>query len=428
MFSIIGEALNFGGRRLGLIASVAWLPLVLLLIVDMATLFSYASVIAGRRITFADVSSFLEVERFLTQYVAAGWQNAPGKMGLITLVSFLFHVVLVSTFIVPLIRYTGLGERPVSRFINIPFGTDQIRFILAGLASSLFILVVVLLPIAATSYFIMQYIVEALTKTMASFPDPESLHTIEIVSAGQSILEQGTIWIYDLAIPLVAAAPFALIVWVLGVLHFHPKNRPNAQGSGNVILRALTILTVVGLLGLLIFWVLRALTVQSIATAGSVTADTVSLTGSPVTSVLIFAVLGLILAFYFNTRLLAYPGVAVCQRSLHPGSTLTVSRGWNLLKLPVIVFVLSLFLLVVQATANILILPFILSTINLLFQATETSTRLLNSGVKGEWVLPMFTWIWAVAQIIINLFIAFFSYGVFAALYGRLYRDSTQAV
>ena len=36
IFSVVGEALNFGGRRMETIARVAWLPLLLSMIATMA--------------------------------------------------------------------------------------------------------------------------------------------------------------------------------------------------------------------------------------------------------------------------------------------------------------------------------------------------------------------------------------------------------
>ena len=427
MFSVIGEALHFGGRRLGLIARTAWLPMLLLLVVDMATIFSYASVIAGRVITFTDVVSFAQVESFAALNISAGWENAPGKIGLIMGVSLVFQIILVSTFMAPLIRYVGLGERPLAGLFQMSFGADQLRFILSGVASSLFIFVVVVLPIAVTCLFIIQYIVEALTQTMASFPNPDSLHTIEIIPAGQGILERGSLWVYDLAIPLVAAAPFAIMMWVISVLHFHPRNRPNAGEDSNVFLRSLTVLAIGALVGGISFWLLRNAATVSIAAESNVSADAVQLAGSPVTSILVFAIVSIFMMLYFNIRLFAYPGVAVCQGSLRLGPTLAASRGWNVFKLPIIIMVLMLFLAVLQLTMSVLILPFLSSTLTLLFHATEASTRLVNSGVKGEWVYPLFVWLGAISKIIINLLVAFFNYGVLAALYGRLYRDSAEA-
>ena len=426
MFSIIGEALNFGGRRLELIARVAWLPVLLLLIVDMATTFAYLSAIAGKTITFTDVNTMLQAKQLYAKYAQQGWASAPGKMATIAFVNVAFSIILISSFMAPLIRYAGLGERPRRGLFRMPFGPDQIRFIVAGLASALFIIIIAVLPTAGAGFYVMQYIVDAMSQTMASFPDPESLHTIEFVSSGQAIVNSGGAWVYDFALPLAAAAPFALIVWIIGVLHFHPRNRPGAREGGSLIMRAIVVLLVAGALVGSFYGMLRVSALQSMA-QNPQTASLENFSGTGVNSLLIFATITLLLVFYLNIRLFAWPGVAVCRRSLALGETLRVSRGWNLIRLPIVIAALALFLTTAVIVINTLILPMVLSTLNVLFQATETSTRLVNSGVKGEWVLPLFIWIWNFFKIAVNFLWTFFSYGVIAALYGRLYRDSAQS-
>jgi hypothetical protein len=424
MFSIIGESLNFGARRLELIARVAWLPVLLILIVDMSAMFAYLSVIAGRVVTFADVNSFLQAEQYLTQYSARGWAGAPEKMALIAGVNLTLKIILISSFIAPLIRYAGLGERPRPGLIRLPFGADQVRFLIAGLASIVVVLIVVAAPIAGASFFVMKAIVEAMSQTMASFPDPDSLHTIKLVSSGEGVIASGGAWMFDIALPLAAAAPFALLVWLIGVVHFHPGNRPHAGEGGNLFLRVLVVFAVTGALAGSAFFLLRGAAVQSI---GQSAGGESGLAGTPVHAVLIFGVLALMLVAYFNLRLFPWPGVAVCRRSLAPGPTLAVTRGWNLLRLPVILVLIGGFLLTMTLVINVIILPAILSTLNVLFEATEASTRLVNSGAKGEWVRPLFVWIWNLSKIGVNFLWTFFSYGVVAGLYGRLYRESAEA-
>ncbi len=427
MSSIIGEALNFGGRRLELIARVAWLPVLLLLIVDMATTFAYLSVIAGKTITFADVNSMLQAKQYFAKYAQQGWATKPAGMAVIAAVNMALSIILLSSFMAPLIRYAGLGERPGPGLFRMPFGPDQLRFIIAGFASALFVLVIAVLPAAGAGFYVTKYIVAAMSQTMASFPDPDSLHTIEIVTSGQAILDRGSAWIYDLALPLAAAAPFALLIWILAILHFHPKNRPNAGEGGNIILRALVVLLIAGALVGSFYASLRFSAMQSM-TQSAETANLENFSGTAVNAMLIFAAVSLILVGYLNLRLFAWPGVAVCRRSLALGSTLQVTRGWNLIRLPVIIGLIGLFLTTAVIAINAIILPMVLSTLNVLFQATETSTRLVNSGAKAEWVLPLFVWIWNFFKIAVNFLWTFFSYGVIAALYGRLYRESAQSV
>lgn len=425
MFSVIGEALHFGARRMGVIARVAWLPVLLLLVLDLATVFAYLSVIAERTITFTEVTTYYEAQQLLTRYAERGWSTAPAKMAGITIGSMALQVLLVASFQVPLIRYAGLGERPRNGLIRLAFGPDQIRFLGAAAASFLFILVVVTGPVAATSLFVSQSIVDAMSQTMASFPEPDSLHTIKIVSAGEQLIADGTAWTMDLALPLIAAAPFALLIWLVGFIHFHPENRPFAKSGHNFVLRAALVLAIVGGIGAAIYWVMRGLALQSIVAAGG--DPSTGLTGTPVNSALIFSIIAIFLIGYVNLRLFPYPGVAVCEKSMALGPTLSATRGWNLLRLPLIIAIIMAFLLVVSVVINTVALPMVLSTLSTLFQATETSTRLVNSGAKAEWVAPFFVWVWNFTKIGVNFLWTFFSYGVIAGLYGRLYRDSREA-
>ncbi|MEO1251743.1 MAG: hypothetical protein AAFW81_05285 [Pseudomonadota bacterium] len=427
MFSTIGEALNFGGRRLDLIARVAWLPVLLLLIVNMASVFAYLSIIAGRGVTFTDVTTFFNAESLLQRFAAQGWARSPGQMAGVTAISLFLQTILVASFMAPLVRYAGLGERPAPGLFRAPFGVDQLLFIVAGAASFMIGFFIVMLPIAATSFYVMKYIVEAMSQTMASFPDPESLHTIEIVSSGKGIIESGAAWVFDLALPIAAAAPFAVIVWLIAFLHFHPRNRPASGSESNPFMRGVVVFIAAGALAGSTFLWMRGAAVQSMGQAADAANAGVNLTGTPIHAILIFATVGVLLVGYFNLRLFAWPGVAVCRRSLTLGPTLAVTRGWNLLRLPAILLIVGFALLTMIVVINALILPAALTTLQTLFQATETTTRLLNSGAAGEWVRPLFLWIWNFTKIAVNFLWTFFSYGVIAGLYGRLYREGEAA-
>ena len=66
----------------------------------------------------------------------------------------------------------------------------------------------------------------------------------------------------------------------------------------------------------------------------------------------------------------------------------------------------------------------LLQLLTALYQAVASYTRLISSGVTGEWVQPFFVWLWNGFKILANIFWTFFFYGVLAGLYGRLYRES----
>ncbi|WP_425409135.1 hypothetical protein [Hyphococcus sp.] len=430
ILSVIGDALNFGGRRMETIARVAWLPLSLLLLANMAAVFGYLSIIAGRVITFEDIPNYLSATQLYTQHAATGFANNAAGMWSITAALTFLQTVLVASFMAPLIRYAGLGEKPAPGVIRAPFGPDQVRFIVAGLFSFLFVALLVFGPVAGASYYALKYIVAAMTETRAVFPDPESLHTIEFTTAGATLAEQGMAWIYSHALPAAFVAPFAIILWIIVFLHFSPRNRPQAPERGNAILRALVTLMATAAFLAVAYFALRQEVLQSYQQIAGLSGDAAkNLAGSPVDAILIFGIVAYLLIGYFNLRLYPYPAVAVCRKSFSFAGAFQTTRGWNILKLWVILTFVSLFLLFVQVVIiNGLFLGALLPwIINSLYAATAVSTRLVNSGVTGEWVLPTFVWIWNITKILFNIFWSFFSFGVAAGLYGRLYRETEAA-
>ncbi|PQA87530.1 hypothetical protein [Hyphococcus luteus] len=443
IFSVVGESLHFGGRRMETIARVAWLPVLLSMIASMAAVFAMASVIAGQVITFADIPSFASAQQQVGRYAARGFQNNPGAMWTITLASLLAQGILTASIIAPLIRYAGLGEKPAPGIVHAPFGDGELRFLAASLFSLLFVAVLVFGPVALTTFYTLKYIAAALSQTMASFPNPESLHTIEITTVGDAVAESGQSWIYNRIIPLAAAAPLAILFWLFLFFHFAPENRPNAPEPGNAVLRALTTFAVAVLLlaGAYFFFAELMLSRfrENVGFLGYVSslfdAANLNMTGvlkslnftmqAPSARVLFFGVVSFFVMNYISLRLFAYPGVVVCRKSMALGGVFSVTRGWNILRLAVILTLIGLLLFVVQAVVlNAVLLPLVLRSLQVLASATAVSTKLVNSGVTAEWVMPFFVWVWNIIKILVNIVWAFFSFGVTAGLYGRLYRES----
>ncbi len=443
IFSVTGEALHFGGRRMETVARVAWLPLLLSMVASMAAVFAMASVIAGERITFGDIPSYSNIAQQVAKYAGRGFQNDPAAMWSITLASLAAQTLLTASFMAPLIRYAGLGEKPAPGLVRAPFGPDQLRFIFSSLFGTVFVAILVFGPMAAATFYTLKYIVAATPETFASFPDPNSPHTIEIKTAGDQAAAAGRSWVYNSAIPLMAAAPLALLFWALLFFHFAPKNRPNAPARGNVFLRALATLAGAALLLALAYFVFAEAVmtefrgnmtflgvVSSIASLGVDMSGV--LTGldftmkSPSARVLFFGVASFFVMNYLSLRLFAYPAVAVCRKSLAPHHMLAVTRGWNILRLFVIIALLFGILSLVQVyVLNALLFERVLPwVVNILYQATAVSTKLVNSGVTADWVRPLFVWIWNIVKILVNIFWSFFSFGVTAGLYGRLYREN----
>ncbi len=444
IFSVVGESLNFGGRRMETIVRVAWLPVLLSLVAGMAGVFAMLSIVAERLITFSDIPTFAGAQQQLGQFAARGFQNHPGAMWTIMLAGLAVQAILTASFMAPLIRYAGLGEKPTPGFMHAPFGPDQMRYVVSSLFSLLFVAVLVFGPMAAVSCYTRKYIVAAKSEDMASFPDPGSLHTIEITTAGDRAAAAGKSWLYNRAIPLSAAAPVALLFWAFLFFHFAPKNRPHAPATGSTILRLLTTFVVAAGLMLAAYFFLAELMVtqfrgnvtflgflSSMAGAANIDMSGI-LTGldftmkAPSTRVLFFGAASFFVMNYVSIRLFAYPGVAVCRKSLALGDTLAVTRGWNILRLFAIVTLVTAILTFVQVyVLNAFLFQFLLpQVVSVLYQATSVSTKLVNSGVTADWVRPVFVWSWNITKIIANMFWSFFSFGVTAGLYGRLYRES----
>ena len=454
IFSVVGEALNFGGRRMATIMRVAWLPVVMLLILNMATVFAYLTVIFERVITFEDAVTFTVAKAALAGRFTQAFQTHPTEMWAITIASLFMQALLTASFMAPLIRYSGLGEKPHGGIIRMPFGADQIRYILAGVFSFLFIVLLILAPMAGATYYILKYIFEALSQTMASFPNADSLHTIEFVTVGEQLAANGSAWYLNLGIPLLAVVPFALMIWLLVFQHFHPRNRPNAHETGNPFLRGIVTMSVVAAAIFATYFAAQKTILSVFKSVGganqtfegivkaapenvqetlTTTLETIVPTletakqiiaNTPANAHVLIGAVIFLLVGYLNLRLYPYPGIVVNRKSMGFAKILRVTRGWNLIRMQVILLFIAGMMLVVQYLINNFALAQILNTLNSLYQLVATSTRLVGSGVTADWVYPLFVWIWNGIKILANIYWLFFSYGVVAGLYGRLYRES----
>lgn len=394
----------------------AWLPVSLLLVLNMATVFGSLSIAEGRLVTFADLpagATFQQIEIAAARARAAAIDAGSAWMSILQVASFIASAILISTFMAPLIRLAGLGERPAPGVIRAPFGPDQVRYLLAAVFGAFVTLAIVGLPLQATAAFILSIIVEALSRTYVSFPDANSLHTIDLADAENVLLARGELWVYDYGLWGVATVVLFLISVVIFTQHFRPANRARPAGVGNLPARALmtTILLAV-YVGLVV-----------------IGASAVLKTGLPDAANMAQAFLGLsaLVMLYVNLRLFPYQGVAVCRRSMAFAGTLRVTRGWNIMRLAVTLLLLGGFVLAVQALINAVAFPAALAGLQALFEATAVYTKFFNEGEQAPWVMPFFVWIWALIKILYNVFWTFFTFGVTAGLLGRLYRESEQA-
>lgn len=412
VFPVVGAALNFGLRRMETIMRVAWLPVVLLLVFNMASAFAILSIANDRFVTFADLAQGVSYNRVVMASQAAlakGLIAMSGPIWIVYALTTAIDMILVASFMAPLVRLSGLGEHPSPGIMKLAFGPDQLRYILASIVGFLATVVFVYGPVGAAAYWVIKYIVEALSQTYVSFPNPESLHTIELVSAADVLEKRGSLWYYLHGVPLMVAAGFAVAFWLFLNIHFHPKNRGEGAGAPNLIGRAFVTLLVMGAIAGLVWLLIHKADEQ----IGASIAALISI--------------GVVIAGYISLRVFPYGGVAVCRKSMGVGGMFHVTRGWNIFRMLGIVVLVAAFLFAVQFAVNVYLFWFLGATVNTLYAATLTATKLAHSGEAAPWVLPVFVWVWNGLKILVNIFLVFFNYGVAAGLQGRLYRESERA-
>lgn len=426
-FSIVGEALQFSTRRFETVMRVSLTPLALLLIFNMAAAFGYLSVANERIITFKDVAdagvSWAQASRLAENVAVKGLSEASSEIFAIYLASLVVNVILVASFMAPLVRYAGLGEKPARGLLRVPFGLDQIRFILAGFLSLLVFLLVVYAPISFATLNVIGFISTAMTTPFAQFPDPASLHTIDVISGADAF---GMRWIYQYQVWGAAAAGVAALLVFLFILHVRPKNEDKTAGIG-LLGRSLGVVSgVAAFLALCLFLyvtlvrtlngMLKSAGGQEIA--GALSIDTLGL--------VLFASAALAFAGFFSLRLFPYAGVAVCRRSMAFNGAFKVTRRYDLLRLALAFVILGVVLFGAQILLVWLGGGAAFAVVGYLAAAVESTMRLTGGGEGGEWVFPFFGWLWAVIGIIFTLLWTAFTYGVTAGLWGRLYKDSAK--
>ncbi len=419
VFSIAGEALNFGWRRFETILRVGWLPLSLLLVFNMATVFLWLSLAYGEAITFTDVAAsgarWGQIILLAQQKAAEG--AGSGAAIALQAGSLLVTAVLIASFMAPLIRYAGLGERPAPGFIRAPFGPDQIRFLAAGALAFVVFGAAVYLPISFVSLSVLEFLGAAMTTPYASFPEPDSLHTAQIVMGTERF---GVRWIYGWQVWGVAALAFAGLLFVAILAHVGPRAEDKRAGIG-ILGRALGVL-----LGLALYFGLAAVLFDLMIKAGAGAATAIGAAEIPRWSanglaIALFAAAAGGFALFISLRLYAYSGVATCRRSLALAGSLRVTRRYNVFRLLAVFALLG----VVLAGAQVL-LGFLTGQIGSalvgVIMAAQGAARL--GGGDEDAALRAGIWAWAFGGVIINALWALFTYGVTAGLLGRLYRES----
>jgi len=239
------------------------------------------------------------------------------------------------------------------------------------------------------------------------------LHTIELATGAEVLAARSEMWFYSLGLPVIAAAPFFIGLWAFLVFHFQPKNRAPGSGAPNIFLRAAVVLAT---LLVLLAGVPAAFTLMS---GAAVNAETQLFLGLYGLSIMIIG--------YVNLRMTPYNAIAVCRGSLAPAGLLNVTRGWNIARLGLILFFLALIIALIEFLISAIATPAVLSTIGTILVTLGSYTKLTNGSEDPSWVLPLWAWFVGILNVVVTLFWTFFSYGVTAGLYGRLFRESERA-
>ena len=420
VWAVAGEALNFGGRRFETILRVSWLPLLLILLMNMVTVFVTLSLAVDRPVTFAETGSYANAEANVARLMGQAWERAPGQMLALSCVAFAVNLLLLSSFMAPLIRYAATGVKPDRGLIHTPFGAEQIRYAISSTISGYLPLLLLLGPGLITLYFLNDYISES----YIAFPSENSLHTVKTTSLNDHLSRASELWFAGMAIPMwLLAIPILIPLFLVLYGHFHPRNRPGAANSQTrPLLRATSVTALIIAFAVLLLWL--GIGNLPIFTSVNEYLPQGQTSRLPVT-ITLTALSGLLI--YFNLRMFAYPGYAVLDRSLGFMSVLRASRGWNLIRMAGLMILFTLVTVGVQYVMNISITRIIAPALVNLMGFMISATRFLNSGFSADWVVPLVQWTWTLTRVLLNIAWMMFSYGALAGLYGRLYVHSSQS-
>ncbi|HBK93326.1 MAG TPA: hypothetical protein DDZ68_16830 [Parvularcula sp.] len=410
VFSIAGEALNFGWRRFETILRAGWLPLTLILVFNMASVFLWLSLAYGEAITFTDVAA--SGARW-PQVIALAQQKAAEQAGAgpalaLQAGSLIVTAMLVASFMAPLIRYAGLGERPARGLLRAPFGPDQIRFLAAGALSSVVFALAVYAPVTMMTTAVLGFMGTAMTTPYATFPDADSLHTAQIILGADRF---GVRWLYGWQVWSLAAAAFAALLISVVFGHVAPRAEDRKAGIGPLGRGLGTVLAFAAFFGAAAWLYAQAPGVAAL----DATAKADGLSG------VLFAVAAGAFAAFVGLRLFPYAGVAVCRRSMAIAGSLRVTRRFNLFRLLAVFGLLAAVLAGAQ-----LLLVFLTGQVGAaltgVIAAAQGAARL--EGGDANDALRAGIWLWAAGGVVANALWTLFTYGVTAGLMGRLYRES----
>lgn len=420
-----GEALHFAARRFETIARVSILPLALSLIFSMAATFAALSVAYGRVITFSDVADsdrFAAVRNAGAQALGQGLMQGSLPILVIVLAAIALNVILTASYMAPLIRYAGLGEKPPPGLIRAPFGPSQVRLVVASVATCATQIVIGLAPVAIAFFMIVETIQSAASRIYASFPDAGSLHTVDYVTGAEALGLRGTLWFYDYGLIAGAGAALTLAAFLILVLH-HGRRSDGARRSlaGRVGAGTATLLSYAALLaGAGALYGLLA----TFSPGGP--ARVLAMVGESAASraMALFGLGAFALICYVSARFAAYPAIAVCRASMAPAGLFALTRGGNVVRLLLSAMLLTLVLAFMQTMLSIFGFGGVIAAGDAIGQLIASLARISSGDEAATAAQRIFVGVAAFAQIAFTLAWAMFANGVGAGFMGRLYRDS----
>lgn len=175
----VAEAFWFAARELWTNIRVGWLPYLAMTLTLVAAMVGALVMISGSQGLVAVYNGVVQGDMF-------GGAAAVGRLdGVLAGFGVLFVGVFLATaffgaYAVPIYRLVVFGERPAKGFFNWRLlGPQQIRFAAANIIYAGLGLVFMIGPVLASWLFVLN----ALSKKTAYFPNPVSLHTVDIVPA-----------------------------------------------------------------------------------------------------------------------------------------------------------------------------------------------------------------------------------------------------
>jgi hypothetical protein len=426
--AMAGEALHFAARRFETVVRVSFMPLALGMVFSMAAMFSLVSVANGRFLTFADLSDgarYEMVQEAAGQAIVAGVSTGSVPVYLILGLIIIMNAVLVASFMAPLIRYSGLGEKPAAGLLRVPFGAAQARYIGASAATGLSQLILGLAPGALASAYIFGTIQKVASGAYAHFPDPDSLHTVDYVTAADALALRGSLWIYQYGLFAAGAGALGLLIVAILFLHYSKASDGAAMPLGSRLAATFgTIALFAATPAILYLGFALLVTLSFDAAIGAFFA----LFADPAqASMIAFGLAAFGVASYIAARVAAYPAIAVANGSMKFAGLFRLTRGGNIVRLTAAGLIIALVLLFMQVMLNAFGFNWLLAALFTIGQLAESVTRLaIGDGVASA-VASLTAGAVALSQIAFNLLWAMFTYGVAAGFYGRMYRDSRAA-